>query len=78
MHLTFQKHYLTHYVIPIAIRSGDYYMFDDLDDEQIELEEPLDKSDEDEEREEFEHRRTGSHKYTVGEVSALFYCLFML
>lgn len=52
-------------VFPTAIRSGDYYMFDDLDDEDIDLEPVPDKrEDEDEDK----LKRQGSKKFTVGEV----------
>lgn len=55
-------------------------MFDDLDDDQIELEEPIDRptSDDDEEKRAEVARRKGMKKYTVGEVgddfSMFFYC----
>lgn len=45
-------------------------MFDDLDEDQIELEEMIDKPSEDLDDEEAKARR-GVRKYTVGEVSGI-------
>lgn len=52
-------------IIFLAIRSGDYYMFDELDDELDLL--PEETRDEDEK----------SDMPTIGEVSSLFCLLFM-
>lgn len=43
-------------------------MFDDLDDDQLELEEPINQPAEDDEDKAEEQRRKQAKKYTVGEV----------
>lgn len=67
--INFPKTFPNTFVIPIAIRSGDYYMFDDLNDEPIELERIDTASDSDEDDDAAALRRKPSKKFTVGEVS---------
>lgn len=65
----FLLHIIQNMILSTAIRSGDYYMFDDLNDD-LDLEEPITKHTKiDEEDLEEQKYRKQSRKYTVGEVS---------